>query len=36
MEYSMDVFSDLAAAVPCRELLFKPDSSIIGFVDNLI
>jgi hypothetical protein len=36
MEYSMDVFSDLAAAVPCRMLSFKPDSSIIGFVDNLI
>jgi len=36
MEYSMDVFSDLAAAAPCRMLSFKPDSSIIGFVDNLI
>ena len=36
MEYSMDVFSDLAAAVPCRMLSFKPDSSIIAFVDNLL
>ena len=36
MEYSMDVFSDLATAVPCRELSFKPDTSIIGFVDNLL
>jgi hypothetical protein len=36
MEYSMDVFSDLAAAIHCRMLSFKPDSSIIGFVDNLI
>jgi hypothetical protein len=36
MEYSMDVFSDLAAAVPCRMLSFKPDSSIISFVDNLL
>ena len=36
MEYSMDVFSDLAATVPCRMLSFKPDSSIIGFVDSLL
>jgi hypothetical protein len=36
MEYSMDVFSDLAAAVPCQMLSFKPDSSIIEFVDKLL
>jgi len=36
MEYSMDVFSDLAAAVTCRMLSFKPDSSIIEFVDKLL
>ena len=36
MEYSMDVFSDLAAAVHCRMLSFKPDGSIIEFVDDLL
>ena len=36
MEYSMDIFSDLAAAVPCHELSFKPDNSVIDFVDNLL
>jgi hypothetical protein len=36
MEYSMDVFSDLAAAIPCRMLSFKPDSSIVEFVDHLL
>jgi hypothetical protein len=36
MEYSMDVFSDLAAAIPCRMLSFKQDGSIIEFVDNLL
>jgi hypothetical protein len=36
MEYSMDVFSDLAAAVPCQMLSFKPDSSIIECVDKLL
>ena len=34
MEYSIDVFSDLAAEVPCRMLSFKPDSSIIEFVNS--
>ena len=32
LEYSMDVFSDLADAVPCRTLSFKADSSIVEFV----
>jgi hypothetical protein len=36
MEYSMDVFSDLAAAITCRMLSFKPDSSIVEFVDHLL
>jgi hypothetical protein len=36
MEYSIDVFSDLAAAIPCRMLSFKQDGSIIGFVDKLL
>jgi hypothetical protein len=36
MEYSMDVFSDLVAAAPCRMLSFKQDGSIIDFVDNLL
>ena len=36
LEYSIDVFSDLAAAVPCRMLSFKADSSIIGFVEGLL
>jgi len=36
MEYSMDVFSDLAATIPCRMLSFKPDAGIVEFVDNLL
>lgn len=36
VEYSMDVFSDLAATVPSRMLSFEPDSSIIDFVDSLL
>jgi hypothetical protein len=36
MEYSMDVFSELAEAVPCRMLSFKPDNSIVEFVDKLL
>jgi hypothetical protein len=34
VEYSMDIFSDLAAAVPCRELSFKPDPGVIDFLNN--
>jgi hypothetical protein len=36
MEYSMDVFSELPAGVPCRMLSFKPDSSVIDFVGSLL
>ena len=36
MEYSMDVFSELAEATPCHMLSFKPDNSIIEFVDELL
>jgi hypothetical protein len=32
MNYSMELFSDLVRSVPCRELTFKPDSSIIDFI----
>ncbi len=34
LEYSMDVFNDLADAVPCRTLSVKADSSIIKFVND--
>jgi hypothetical protein len=36
MEYSIDVFSELAEAIPCQMLSFKPDSSVIEFVDKLL
>ena len=32
MNYSMELFSDLAESVPCRELSFKPDRSVIDFI----
>lgn len=35
MKFAMAVFSDLAAAVSCRELSFKPDRSIIDFVNRV-
>jgi len=37
MEFTMDLFSDLTATVPCYELFFKPDSDIADFVrkDNV-
>ena len=35
MQFAMDFFNDLAAAVPCRELWFVPDSKIVDFVNNL-
>jgi len=34
MEYAMDVFSDLAAVIPCRMLSFKKDSSILEFINS--
>ena len=36
MQFAMGFFNDLVAAVPCRELSFVPDSTIIDFVDNLL
>jgi hypothetical protein len=36
MEFAMEFFNDLVAAVPCRELSFVPDSKIVDFVDNLL
>jgi len=32
MEFTMDLFSDLTATVPCYELLVKPDMDIIDFI----
>ena len=36
MEFAMEFFNDLVAAVPCRELSFVPDFGIVEFVDNLL
>jgi hypothetical protein len=36
IDFAMDFFNDLAAAVPCRELSFVPDAGIVEFVDNLL
>jgi hypothetical protein len=36
MEFAMEFFNDLVAAVPCRDLSFVPDVKIVGFVDNLL
>ena len=35
IQFAMDFFNDLAAAVPCRELWFVPDSKIVDFVNDL-
>jgi hypothetical protein len=32
MEFTMDLFAELAASVPCYQLGFKPDRSAIDFV----
>lgn len=32
MQCAMEFFNDLAAAVPCRELSFVPDSKIVDFI----
>lgn len=32
MSYTMEFLNDLAQTVPCRQLSFKPDSSIVGFI----
>jgi hypothetical protein len=36
MDFAMEFFNDLVAAVPCRELSFVPDSKVVDFVNNLI
>jgi hypothetical protein len=36
MEFAMEFFNDLVAAIPCRELSFAPDASIVEFVDSLL
>lgn len=36
MEFSMDLFNDLANAVPCEGLSFKPDKSVIELVSDLL
>jgi hypothetical protein len=35
MEFTMDIFSDLTAAVPCYELFFKPDTGVIDYINSL-
>lgn len=35
MEFSMDLFEKLATCIPCNELAFRPDESVIRFVDSL-
>jgi hypothetical protein len=34
MNFALDLFSELATAVPCYELDFKPDKSVIDFIYN--
>ena len=34
MEFTIDLFSDLTATVPCYELFFKPDLNIVDFVSR--
>jgi hypothetical protein len=36
MEFAMEFFNDLVAAVPCRELSFVPDDGVVEFVDSLL
>jgi hypothetical protein len=36
MEMAMDFFNDLAASVPSQVLAFKPDKSVIGFINDLL
>jgi len=35
MNFTLEFFSQLAAAVPCCELFFKPDSSVIDLIKTL-
>jgi hypothetical protein len=32
MEYTLELFSELSAAVPCYQLDFKPDRSAIDYI----
>jgi hypothetical protein len=32
MEFTIDLFSDLTASVPCHELLFKPDARVVDYI----
>jgi hypothetical protein len=32
MEFTMDLFSDLTATVPCYELFVKPDRGVVGYI----
>ena len=32
VEFALEFFNDLAVSVPCRELSFKPDNSIIDYI----
>ena len=36
MNFAMEFFNHLVAAVPCRELSFVPDSKVVEFVNNLL
>ena len=33
MEFTIDLFSDLTATVPCYEMFFKPDMGVVEFVE---
>jgi hypothetical protein len=35
-EFSMELFSDVAAQVPCEELTFKPERSVLDFIDESV
>jgi len=36
MEFSMELFSDLAAQVPCEELTFKPERNVLDFIEKTV
>ena len=36
MAFALDLFTDLTAKVHCQELFFKPDASILNFMENII
>ena len=35
MEFSMELFTDLTSKVPCEELTFKPEKSVLDFVQSM-